>query len=419
MLVATLPGEAWATSTTCATSAVCAEYVNTYASAPGGVAIHGEANGGIGVRGTSVKNTGFYGASGSGNFTAPGVEGESTNVTGSDAAAGFGLSLLQPKGNAPSYGIVSYGQIYGVIGDALKGSGDPSTPYSGVYAGDESGVSSYNAALIAKSGTQVGVLAESNGTPTDGVMGEEPIGVYAVADPNSNSRLSTSIAVEAESASFPVEAYNSKTEAIVDLASPGDLIYGCVGFAPPCAGEIVVDGSGNEFLSGSLTTNSAAFVRKAGRSGTTRLAYGAETAVPEIEDVGEATLTNGRAFVPLDAALADSIDMRRAYHVFVTPDGDCKGLYVAQRSSTGFLVRELGGGRSTLDFEYRVVAKPIGEDGARLALAPPIERRAPAGRHRAGRMPAPMSPEERLRLRLGPQGYARAIADLERRISGR
>jgi hypothetical protein len=55
MVIAMLTGAARATSTTCATSVVCAEYINTSS----GVAIHGEANSGIGIRGTSVTNTGF------------------------------------------------------------------------------------------------------------------------------------------------------------------------------------------------------------------------------------------------------------------------------------------------------------------------------------------------------------------------
>jgi hypothetical protein len=143
-------------------------------------------------------------------------------------------------------------------------------------------------------------------------------------------------------------------------------------------------------------------------------------AAPEIEDVGEATLTNGRAFVAIDAALADSIDMRRPYHVFVTPDGDCKGLFVAQRGPNGFVVRELQGDRTSLTFEYRIVAKPVDENGERLALAAPADVPAPAvtGR-RVGRMPALMMPDERLRRRLGPQRYAAAIAELSRRLVGR
>jgi hypothetical protein len=113
--------------------------------------------------------------------------------------------------------------------------------------------------------------------------------------------------------------------------------------------------------------------------------------------------------------------MRRAYHVFVTPEGDCKGLYVTQKSPAGFVVRELQGGRSTLTFDYRIVAKPLDDDGRRLALAPPLER--PNGltalSARAHASSGPISPQDVLRERLGPQGYAKALADVRSRIAGR
>ena len=56
-----------------------------------------------------------------------------------------------------------------------------------------------------------------------------------------------------------------------------------------------------------------------------------------------------------------------AYHVFLTPKGDCKGLYIATQAPTSFEVRELQDGKSTIAFDYRVVAKRKGYERARLA----------------------------------------------------
>ena len=42
--------------------------------------------------------------------------------------------------------------------------------------------------------------------------------------------------------------------------------------------------------------------------------------------------------------------------MFLTPNGDCKGLYVHQKTATSFEVRELGGGNSSVRFDYRVTA---------------------------------------------------------------
>jgi hypothetical protein len=53
--------------------------------------------------------------------------------------------------------------------------------------------------------------------------------------------------------------------------------------------------------------------------------------------------------------------------VFLTPNGDCHGLYVASKSARGFTVRELGAGSSSIAFDYRIVAKRRGFEQVRLA----------------------------------------------------
>jgi hypothetical protein len=45
------------------------------------------------------------------------------------------------------------------------------------------------------------------------------------------------------------------------------------------------------------------------------------------------------------------------YHVFVTPEGDCHGLYVRRKSADSFEVRELTGGKSDIAFSYRIVGR--------------------------------------------------------------
>jgi hypothetical protein len=93
------------------------------------------------------------------------------------------------------------------------------------------------------------------------------------------------------------------------------------------------------------------------------------------EDFGSARLVHGVASVALDPDFARTLGAGGAYHVFFTPKADCKGLYVARETSAGFEVYELGGGRSTLEFDYRVVGRhklyrPIrASTGADLAKA--------------------------------------------------
>ena len=76
------------------------------------------------------------------------------------------------------------------------------------------------------------------------------------------------------------------------------------------------------------------------------------------EDFGSAKLMGGVARVALKPDFARTLNTAEAYHVFFTPKADCKGLYIAHQTSTDFEVRELGGRRSSLEFDYRIVGRP-------------------------------------------------------------
>jgi hypothetical protein len=97
--------------------------------------------------------------------------------------------------------------------------------------------------------------------------------------------------------------------------------------------------------------------------------YAQQDAQPTIEDVGEAQLNDGVGSVPLDPRFAAAIDPTTKYFVTLTREGDCRGLYVAQRTAEGFVVRELQGGRASIAFTYRIDAKPLGATSARLATS--------------------------------------------------
>ena len=75
----------------------------------------------------------------------------------------------------------------------------------------------------------------------------------------------------------------------------------------------------------------------------------------------------------LDRDFVAVADLRQ-YHVFLTPYGDSNGLYVSNRSSSGFQVREQGGGKSSLKFSYRVVAKRANVTVRRFQKVKPPER---------------------------------------------
>jgi hypothetical protein len=133
-------------------------------------------------------------------------------------------------------------------------------------------------------------------------------------------------------------------------------------------GRLTVTG-GVSAAGASATTASASSLPHA--DGSQRQTLSLQTADLAVEDFGAATLTQGKATVKLDPDFAGLLKGAE-YHVFLTPEGDCRGLYVAGKSATGFEVREQQGGTSSLPFSYRILAKLPNQGGKRLERVTPI-----------------------------------------------
>lgn len=101
-----------------------------------------------------------------------------------------------------------------------------------------------------------------------------------------------------------------------------------------------------------------------------RALYAIESPDVWFEDFGAGQLVNGKGFVQIDPLFAEAVNLNVEYHVFLTPLGECNGLYVAKKSSTGFEVRELGGGSASVAFDYRIVAKRAGYEDVHMEVVP-------------------------------------------------
>jgi hypothetical protein len=101
------------------------------------------------------------------------------------------------------------------------------------------------------------------------------------------------------------------------------------------------------------------------------------------EDFGSARLAGGSARVAIDPEFAQTVHTAR-YHVFVQAEGPCRGLFVQDKTATGFVVQELGGGASSVPFSYRIVAqrKDVTAPRLRRVALPgaPVPQSAPAPR---------------------------------------
>lgn len=107
-------------------------------------------------------------------------------------------------------------------------------------------------------------------------------------------------------------------------------------------------------------------------NGEERAMYAVES--PEVisEDFGSGKLVDGQATVTIDALFAATVNLSE-YQIFVTPLGDCNGLYVSNKTATSFEVHELGGGDADIEFDYRIVAKRLGYEDVRMEILTPAE----------------------------------------------
>jgi len=92
--------------------------------------------------------------------------------------------------------------------------------------------------------------------------------------------------------------------------------------------------------------------------GTKRVLFSPEA--PEIlfQDFGTARLTNGETYINIDPILEKNIHVSKTHplKVFIQLEGDCNGVYVTEKTSKGFRVKELKDGTTNTNFSWQIVA---------------------------------------------------------------
>jgi hypothetical protein len=363
--------------TTCNSPSPCMEIQNQGS----GPAIRGDGTSGIGVYASANTRAGTVSISASGegvtavSQTNHGVQGTTNNPSNRTGASRFGVygfdgSTDRGMLNAGVDGFSAYGtgtQGQSNFGPGVKGTSNGAGVAGVVGIGNQAALGVFGQSANAPGvegttshSTQPGVLGVGfNGG--DGVYGSAvggvAYGVYALSD---------NIALYA----FDVQGDSNPTAQIVggttDPATASLATYDSA-LSP----TFWVDNGGNAhvrgviFTSGSCNTGCA----KTGDAPARQVQrYTPQESVPTIEDVGEAELSSGSAYVRIDPAFANVIDRRSPYLVFVTPQGLTRGLYVTNKTAEGFQVQELPGGHASVAFDYRIVAKPFGPSAPRLPM---------------------------------------------------
>jgi hypothetical protein len=348
--------------------------VGVYGLSVRGIGTSGKSTSNYGVRGTSSSSYGvagistqFIGVWGSGpqrgvwgsggtigvygNGTTYAVEGNTTSTSGT-GVYGTSTNYIGVEGNGPAYiGVYALGKSYANFGFSSAGLG-------GLFE------SSTNRGLEGYSDSATGVYAQSQtGDALEAHTGGG-LGAY-VTNTNGNGAdvTGTYIGLVARANSFPLVATNS---------AGSNLFY--------------VDGNGNVFYHGSLSHFASTV------TGAEASVYSPESTRPAIEDTGTARLVDGHATVALDPTFAATIDTQRPYQVFLTPGGDTRGLYVASKTSSQFVVREVQGGRGTFSFDYHIYGTALGKAAEHMRIVQPNARALPRPQREA--LPQIIKPKE-------------------------
>jgi TGF-beta propeptide len=315
--------------------------VEGFSSATSGYGVYGVAAG-AGVYGVGAgAGPGVYGdglSTGPGVYgdgdEAPGVQGESKTDYGGyfngGSAGVYGESDTNNDLTPAIYGLEegSTAQTIGVFGETFSNAG------TGVYG----------QISPERSGTG-GLIDAGSGVWGDAGSGLVALGVVGTSDNetggfflNNNTGNYALVGYSASTGGYPFSAVNSAGN-------------GC--YIDP-SGDINCTGSKNAVV----PIN----------GGQRKVALSAiESPKNWFEDFGSEQLSKGAAIIALESEFAQTVNPGLEYHVFLTPNGDCKGLYVSQKTPTSFEVRELGGGTSSVSFDYRIVALRKNFENIRLA----------------------------------------------------
>jgi hypothetical protein len=334
----------------CNSTTACDAYVNKGT----GTAVSGNSTGGNGVNGFGFTS-GVFGETQARTaiLAANEFPFDSSTYSGHVGTLGRDLSAAPADSehknqNSGVFGYTQYG-LAGVLGVVAKSSSSGEAGVLGTNFGDEEqGVFGHDASSGTSSSGLFGSSNTGTGTTTFSESGEG-LNVYSGAN----------VALEADNATLnsvpALLVQGANTSASIPIVIVRNNYSG-----GGAANDVFSIGSnGNVIASGTFAGSSSPLSVTRGRSGAKYVAYGTRDTTPTIEDVGFSSMNGGVAMVRLDPAFASTIDPRAPYAVFISPEGENNGLYVTAKTMTSFVVREVRGGRSSLPFSYRIVARPL------------------------------------------------------------
>jgi hypothetical protein len=334
------------------------------------VGVSGQSMTDYGVWGTSIRNTGVVGQTGGGfgpRFTDPnnpgggdvrttpvgvlGTTRESFGVAGTSFKAS---GVLGQSGAAPAFDSKS-NYAGGVIGTSRDAPGIIGVSQNGSAVVGQIGaagpaVPAAPAAVLGTSDLRPGVIGTSRNAP--GIIGVSQNGSAVVGQIGAAGPAvpAAPAAVLGTSDLRPgVIGTSNNLPGVMGISTNQVGIYGqsAKSYSGYFAGDVFVA----KTITASVKNAVVPFP-----DGSQRLLHCMESPEHWFEDFGSAKLKSGRVTIQLDRDFAKVVKLG-GYHVFLTPEGDCQGLYVRSKRGKVFEVREMQGGTSNVKFSYRIVGK--------------------------------------------------------------
>ncbi len=310
-----------------------------------GDGINGRSINGLGISGRSENNDGVVGWTGANEKA--GVRGFSTNGRGIVGRSDNNDGIVGWTGTVEKSGV--YG--YSTSGIGVTGRSDNDYGVIGWTGGgnDKSGI-------LGQSVNGVGVTGKSNGS-----SGVEGVGIFGVYGSSNYERgIGVTGYGEGTSAKGVSGGTNGDNSTGVEGRATGQNTTGVFGEANNGIGVEGHSRFGTAiYARGTFTASGTKSAEVKLDDGTPIRLFSEEATEVYFTDYGDGTLQSGRAHIELDPRFLQTVTIDAAHPLkaFIQLEGDCKGVYVTNKTSTGFDVVELQGGESYVPFTYRVVCK--------------------------------------------------------------
>jgi hypothetical protein len=333
--------------------------------APGGVVGIGTTSPGTALQVTDKNHAGGAVIAADATFSSAAVFGDAIATSGATVGV-FGQNFSSTPGAAAVKGEAqaSTGETFGLAGFNVS-SGTFAAGVTGANTsstGKTFGVSGSTSSLKS---TAVFGVAVGESANASGILGCCPVGVWG--DTNSNAGGAAGVVGTADDGRGMLASNNSPSGVPTFFAFNGAT-------SSPTLPVLVTGGNGGGTfqsctadISGNFTCTGHVTGTAPVRGGSQQVAlYSMQAPQNWFEDFGKGRLSSGAATVIVDSVFAETVNLGMEYHVFLMPEGDCRGLYVDHKTTAGFEVHELSGGQSSVPFSYRIVALRRGYENVRL-----------------------------------------------------